>query len=63
MIETKNDYVVYGIFLAQYLIDKGFKVKNVGINVREPYKKVYYFENTPQLISFIEEYKTKKQSK
>jgi hypothetical protein len=45
----KKDYVVYSLRLANELTNKGFKLVNTGINIKNPKYFVFFFENTKEL--------------
>lgn len=52
-----KDYIVYSLRLAHYLINQGFELKNTGINMNNPKYKIFYFENTEELLAAIVSYK------
>lgn len=52
-----KDYVVYGLRLANFLIGRGFELKNTGININNPKYKVFYFEDSKELRAAVVSYK------
>ena len=53
-----KDYVVYGLRLAHFLINRGFELKNTSININNPKYKVFYFENSEELQAAVASYKS-----
>lgn len=52
-----KDCIVYSLRLAHSLINKGFELKNTGINKNNPKYKVFYFEDSEALRAAIDSYK------
>lgn len=55
-----RDYVAFSLRLANFLVGKGFKIKNSGINLMYPQFKVFYFEDSIQLRDAVNEYNSQK---
>lgn len=51
-----NEYRVYTIRMAHYLTAKGFKILRTTQDVKKPQFLNWYFENTPELSTAIDEY-------
>lgn len=58
-----KDYMIYSLRVANILARKGFKVKETRINIKFPQYLVYYFEDTPELRTAIEEINNKNTKK
>lgn len=54
-----KDYIVYSLRLANYLVNNDFKIKSTSINVNYPKYKIFYFEQTDELLAAIEKFKQK----
>lgn len=58
--------VIYSMKIANILIDKGFQLKNIGINFKDTSKKVFIFEDSEELLEELKKqgiedmYKNKK---
>ena len=53
-----NTKVVFSKELANILVNRGFSILRTEINLRDPKFKVFVFENSPELMAAIEEYKS-----
>lgn len=55
--EHKNGYyVIKSMSLACFLIRKGFDLLKVSDSIKDPSKKVFLFEDTPELQQAIHEF-------
>jgi hypothetical protein len=48
---------VFSLKMAGYLMMRGFVLVETGANKRFPLKKVYFFNNKPEVLLAIEDYK------
>ena len=52
----KKTFIVYSQKLAGYLMQKGFVLVDMQPNLKHMGRNVFFFGNTPQLKSVIDEY-------
>jgi hypothetical protein len=50
------DYCVFSKSLAYHLRLQGFRIKRAAPNKKKPEDDVYYFENTKELVTAIQNY-------
>lgn len=45
----KKRYIVYRLSVADELVSMGYEVIGLGVNIRNPKYKVFFFEDTEEL--------------
>lgn len=48
--------VIYSLKIANELQDKGFKIKDIGVNLKDVSKKVFVFEDSEELFLELKKY-------
>jgi hypothetical protein len=56
-IIPKEKYIIFTQRLAGYLLMNHFNLLSVRPDIKNPLSKVYIFEQTPELLEAIEDYK------
>lgn len=60
-MKDKKEYrYIFSQRLAGFLMLKGFKLLRMNVNLDDNSKHVFCFDNSPQILAMIEEYKKNK---